>query len=226
VIDGRWRGFLNAVSFPGEAADGAISVAAAWSMAGLKLQLIQMPAHCLGEYGMVPISYSVSERFELVPACGEQGGWDLRPHRIEPGYVKDYDTIPGCRPTEWVSRWDTNKWWFGAAFAEGRWVGGAAVVLDASEVEGAAASTNVAILWDIRVRPNCRRRGVGRRLLKFAEDQACALGMRRMRVETQNVNVTACRFYAGAGYALCGVDRFGYADFPGEVQLIWQKDLA
>jgi hypothetical protein len=49
--------------------------------------------------------------------------------------------------------------------------------------------------------------------------------MRRMRAETQDVNVPACRFYAGAGYVLGAVDRFAYAGLPEEVQLIWQKDL-
>jgi len=63
-------------------------------------------------------------------------------------------------------------------------------------------------------------------LLRFAEDQARARGARRMRAETQDVNVPACRFYAGTGYVLGAVKQFAYADFPGEVQLIWQKELA
>lgn len=47
-----------------------------------------------------------------------------------------------------------------------------------------------------------------------------------MQIETQNINVPACRFYAGAGYVLCGIGRFAYADLPEELQFIRQKDLA
>jgi GNAT superfamily N-acetyltransferase len=82
------------------------------------------------------------------------------------------------------------------------------------------------MLWDIRVRPEFRRKGVGRRLIEFAEDHARGRGIRRMTVETQNVNVAACRFYARAGYALGAIDQFAYAGLPEEVRLIWFKELA
>ena len=168
----------------------------------------------------------MTERLQVAPHERGVGGWDLRAHPVLPGYVKDYDSIPGHRPSEWADRWDLGKGWFAAAFVEGRRVGGAAVVLDAREMEGAADSADAALLWDIRVHPDCRRRGVGRRLLGFAEDHARARGVRRMQVETQDVNVPACRFYAGAGYVLDRMNRFAYADLLDEIQLIWKKDLA
>jgi len=123
----------------------------------VQLQLIDQPACCLAEYGMIPISFVVSERLEVVPAGCGLGGWDLRRHVVEPSYVKDYDRVPGCRPIEWADRWDLGKWWFAAAFAEGRRVGGAAVALDAREVEGPAAPANAVLLWDLRIHPDRRR---------------------------------------------------------------------
>ena len=45
-----------------------------------------------------------------------------------------------------------------------------------------------------------------------------------MIVETQDINVPACRFYE-AGYVLTEINPRASADLPDEVQLIWQKDL-
>ena len=47
-----------------------------------------------------------------------------------------------------------------------------------------------------------------------------------MKVETQNINVPACRFYARMGCELGTIDRFAYPDLPGETQLLWHLDLA
>ena len=45
-------------------------------------------------------------------------------------------------------------------------------------------------------------------------------------VETQNVNVRACRFYARQGFALGAVNRDAYPDLPDEVLLLWYKEQA
>jgi hypothetical protein len=47
-----------------------------------------------------------------------------------------------------------------------------------------------------------------------------------MTIETQNINVVACRFYARQGCALRTVNHMAYAEFPNEVQLLWYKDLS
>jgi len=44
-------------------------------------------------------------------------------------------------------------------------------------------------------------------------------------VETQNVNVPACRFYARMGCVLGGIHRFAYPELPGEARLLWYKAL-
>jgi hypothetical protein len=45
-------------------------------------------------------------------------------------------------------------------------------------------------------------------------------------VETQNVNVGACRFYVAQGCSLGSAHRYAYENHPDEVQLLWYKDLA
>ena len=46
-----------------------------------------------------------------------------------------------------------------------------------------------------------------------------------MKIETQNINVVACKFYAGQGCTLGAADRFAYPELPDEVRLLWYKDL-
>jgi len=43
-------------------------------------------------------------------------------------------------------------------------------------------------------------------------------------VETQNINVPACRFYARQAFVLGAVNRGAYPDLPHDVQLLWYKE--
>jgi GNAT superfamily N-acetyltransferase len=84
---------------------------------------------------------------------------------------------------------------------------------------------DLAVLWDLRVAPEVRGRGVGSGLFRAAEAWARARGCRRMKMETQDINVPACRFYARRGFVLRAADRFAYRGFPAETQLLWYEDL-
>jgi hypothetical protein len=49
-----------------------------------------------------------------------------------------------------------------------------------------------------------------------------------MKIETQNINVPACRFYQRMGAQLGEIHRFGYAEVPSvahEVMLNWYLEL-
>jgi ribosomal protein S18 acetylase RimI-like enzyme len=85
---------------------------------------------------------------------------------------------------------------------------------------------NLAVLWDIRVAPEARGQGVGSALFRSAEEWAKARGCRQLKVETQNINVAACRFYARQGCVLIRVDRHAYPELPEETQLLWYKVLS
>ena len=85
--------------------------------------------------------------------------------------------------------------------------------------------SDLAVLWDIRVLPENRRRGVGAALFGAAEAWALARHCRQLKVETQNVNVAACRFYAHRGCVLRAAHDGVYPEWPDEAQLLWYKDL-
>ena len=48
---------------------------------------------------------------------------------------------------------------------------------------------------------------------------------RQIKIETQNINVPACRFYVRQGCVLGAINRHAYPEFPTEVKLLWYKDL-
>jgi ribosomal protein S18 acetylase RimI-like enzyme len=185
-------------------------------MAPTDLELIERSSEFLPQYETIPIAFEVKEYLHIEMPADGPGGLALQQLAVESPYVKDYDALPGQRPTDWPKRFDLSKWWFAAAYLTGQHVGGVAVVME---------SGDEAVVWDIRIAPQYRRQGIGRSLLKFAEDQARAAGKPRIKVETQNINVAACRFYAANGYELRFINRFAYPELPGEVQLIWSRRL-
>ena len=82
---------------------------------------------------------------------------------------------------------------------------------------------DLAVLWDIRVAPPFRRTGVGRHLFDAVETWARPQGCRELKIETQDVNVAACRFYAAMGCELRVVRPGAYPEHPEETQMLWYK---
>jgi GNAT superfamily N-acetyltransferase len=85
--------------------------------------------------------------------------------------------------------------------------------------------SDLAIVWDLRVAPHARGRGLGAALFAAAAQWAEGWGCCTLKVETQNINVPACRLYASQGCTLGAIHRFAYPEAPEEVQLLWYKNL-
>jgi GNAT superfamily N-acetyltransferase len=84
---------------------------------------------------------------------------------------------------------------------------------------------DLAVLWDIRVEPRLRGKGIGKTLFEMAEVWAQERHCRTLKVETQDVNPSACFFYLGRGCQLKAVMPGVYKFFPDEIQLLWYKSL-
>jgi ribosomal protein S18 acetylase RimI-like enzyme len=81
-----------------------------------------------------------------------------------------------------------------------------------------------AYIEDIAVDCSFRRQGVGQRLMVQAVEWARSKALPGIMLETSNVNVPACKFYAHFGFKLGGFDRYLYqAVMPGtqEVAMYW-----
>lgn len=189
----------------------------------MRVEVNEEPLTALGEYATIPTAFEVSAVFDV--AGRGVGGFALTERRLDAPYVKDYDAIEGEAPALWAARFDLSQWGLLAARVGGRRVGGAAVAFDDPGLDLPEGRQDLAVLWDIRVSPETRGQGVGRALFAAAEAWAKARGCREMKAETQNVNVPACRFYMRQGCVLGAVNRSAYPGLPGEIQLLWYKDL-
>lgn len=83
-----------------------------------------------------------------------------------------------------------------------------------------------ALIEQIEVDRHWRRRGIASRLLAQAENWARERGLAGLRLETQDINVSACALYARNGFVLGGFDRCLYAAIPAhaaETALYWYR---
>jgi ribosomal protein S18 acetylase RimI-like enzyme len=194
----------------------------------MTVEITEEHPHFLAEYARISIAFEVRSVYEVAAAAGGLGGLVLVERGVATPWVKDYDALPGGSPLAWPDRFDVSRWGLLAARAPGgKVVGAAAVAHDAPDLELLLRGrSDVAVLFDLRVAPEARGRGVGTALLAAAEAWSAARRARRLMIETQNVNAAACRFYARRGCVLGGIDRFAYPALPEETQLLWYKALA
>ncbi|MBX9690866.1 MAG: GNAT family N-acetyltransferase, partial [Cyanobacteria bacterium] len=120
---------------------------------------------------------------------------------------------------------DVSRWGFIVARANGRRIGGAVIAFDTESIDLLERRRDLAVLWDIRIDSTFRGHDVGTALFRAAERWAADRNCSQIKVETQNINLAACRFYARQGCTLGAVNRFAYPDLPHEIQMIWYKDL-
>jgi GNAT superfamily N-acetyltransferase len=144
---------------------------------------------------------------------------------VEAPWVKDYDTIKGEGPARWLKRFDTSQWGLLAAYDADQRIGGAVIALNTPGLVLLDGRRDVAAIWDIRVRPDVRSMGVGSALFRAAEVWCKQRGCGTLEVETQNINIAACRFYVQMGCVLGGINSRAYPDLPDETQLLWFRDL-
>ena len=140
-----------------------------------------------------------------------QDGWISYTVRPVPPYVKDYGP-EFCVAQAYIGKPDRGAW---LAYVDGRLAG---------RILAQENWNRLAIIADIAVNPPFRRQGVGRRLLDQAIQWARERGLPGVMLETQNINVPACRLYEACGFVLGGLDTHLYRGaMPGtqEIALFW-----
>jgi GNAT superfamily N-acetyltransferase len=139
--------------------------------------------------------------------------------------VKDYDGFEDERPAALPRRFDISNWTVLSAFDGEERLGGVILARETPGFDMLEGRKDLGVLVDIRVTPQARGRGVGRALLAAAEARGRELGCIDLKVETQDINVTACRFYSASGFVLSEVHPHAYGPELDEVQIIWRKTL-
>jgi len=180
-------------------------------------------------YDGIPAWYTVESVFRVEVVDGGLGGFRLVEEKVSAPYVKAYSSQSEDRPSRWARVYDVSRWGILLVREGGRPVGGAAVAVDAALYPlDRFQRKDLAVLWDIRVEPGERGRGIGKELFRSAAGWARQRGYGQLGLETQNVNVPACRFYAGEGCELGAIHRYGYVGCAGvadEAMLLWYLEL-
>jgi len=191
----------------------------------IQSEIVEESASDLPEYARIPISFEVRSVFDV--SFLENGRCDFRMSErpISAPWVKDYDVYHGEGPTRWADHWNISNWGFLSAFGNGNRLGSCAIACNTPGCHMLEGRDDLAVLWDIRVSPKCRRNGLGGQLIGAAITWAKSHGCRQFKIETQNINVPACRLYAKHGFKVSSINRHAYPKLPEEVQLIWCMEL-
>ena len=187
------------------------------------LHMLEEPVSRLAEASNIPIRFHVRSIFQVEGDDPQTAILTEVP--VEHAWVKDYDAVKGQGPASWCVRWDVANWGLLAAYIDARRVAVCTLAHNTDGVNALEGRSDVACVWDLRVHPDSRHQGIGRQLFAAAAYWASARGCRELMVETQNVNVPACRFYQQQGCRLASIGRHAYQEFPEEIKLIWSLTL-
>jgi len=177
-------------------------------------------------YDSVSQNVEVRSEFRADYIDGGLGGVRFTEVPVEP-YVKDLSVYE--RAVDYEKQFDISNWRFYMAFDGDRPVGAATVAGKTENLYMLYGKKDACVLWDIRVQDDCKHQGIGRRLMDMAVSGAKEDGYRMMVIESQNNNVTACRFYRKMGAVLSKIDADAYGDEPGlenEIQFLWKLDIS
>ena len=174
----------------------------------------------LHAHALIHSTFESTSVFDIVR---NEGKLELVERALAAPYRKDYDEIEN--PLAWPHEFDTSKWVLVSAFSGSTRMGGAIGAIDTPGTDMLEGRYDLAVVWDLRVAAEARRRSVATSLLQVLVDWARESGCRELKVETQNTNVPACRFYAAIGFKLSEANFGAYPRLPHEVQLIWRKRI-
>ena len=159
----------------------------------------------LQAYSTIPIAFTATSVLRVDVVEGGLGGVTLTEEPLPESVLHDGDAIEGEGPLPWLEHgWDLSSWVMLCAFDGERRAGGAVVAVHTEGMWFLRGRTDTSALWDIRVGYDYRRRGVGRALVEAGVAWSRSQGLVRMKIETLNTNVAACRFYHAMGARLGG----------------------
>jgi ribosomal protein S18 acetylase RimI-like enzyme len=191
----------------------------------MEIEILPVNKKTLDRYCVIPSYFEVNSILEVEVLADGFKGMKFKEKKVARPYTKNYDTEG--EPFSWLN-FNTSNW---VAFlvSEGEsLVGGLTVACRTPELRMLNGRDDLADVWDIRVHPDYKRKGFGARLFQEAVAWSRNKGFKQLCVETQNVNVRACRFYLKQGCRLGAINRFAYYSSPkerDEVQFIWFMDL-
>lgn len=178
--------------------------------------IIQIDSDQYSLYRSIPNSFQVSSILRLETIGNEIGGFRLVEEPVKSPYTRFTNSADNDNPQAWAKEFDLSYWGiFVALDQKDAALGEAAVALNSQVYPiDRFQRPDLAVLWDIRVHPQYRGKGIGKSLFQYAANWARQKGYGQLGVETDSHNVAACRFYQAMGCRLGAIHRFGYAAIP------------
>ena len=162
---------------------------------------------------------------EIRPSEQHPKEWVISEHAVNPAFEKDYDAFPNNHPGNLEQQFDLTNWGLLYALVNGQKVGAALIAFQTSNVDMLENRQDLAVLWDIRIDKNFRGKGIGSSLFNAVKVWAAAHNCTELKIETQNTNASAVKFYLKQGCELRYVNKEAYPDLPDEYQLLFYKNL-
>jgi ribosomal protein S18 acetylase RimI-like enzyme len=179
------------------------------------------------QYDLIPMRLLVSSYYRIDKTNRGLGGFTLVETPVEP-YLKDFCIGDDESVSRWEKRWDISNWAFFMVFDGERPVGGATVASRTKEINMLSGRDDLAVLWDLRVDDEYKNQGIGQSLIDMAIKWSREQGLVQIKIECQNNNVPACKFYHKQGAVLAAINEYAYYNEPEyrhETQFIWFLDL-
>ena len=180
------------------------------------------------QYDSIPMRVNVKSYYKIEKINRGLGGFALIETPVEKPYIKDFCVCGDETATWWAEHFDVSNWAFFLAFDGEKSIGGAAVASRTKEVNMLSGRDDLAVLWDIRVDEEYKHQGVGQLLFDMAVSWSREQGLIQMKIECQNNNVPAVKFYHKQGATLSAIDEYSYyneLEYKHEIQFIWFLDL-
>jgi ribosomal protein S18 acetylase RimI-like enzyme len=177
------------------------------------------------EYDTIPMQVHVKSHYELERLNNGLGGIILKEVPVKT-YVRDFSDH--AKATKFSEKFDITNWGFFMAFDNKKPIGAVTIVSKTPDINMLDGRDDLTVLWDIRVDDNYKQQGIGQQLFDLAVGWSRNNGFKQMKIECQNNNVPACKFYHKQGSILRKIDEYAYMDDSEsafEVQFIWYIDL-
>lgn len=178
------------------------------------------------QYDQVPMTFEVKSYYRIDKHDRGLGGFTIVETPVDKPYIKDFNMHGECADN-WTM-FDLTNWAFFMAFDMDKPIGAAAVTSRTKEIYMLDRRNDLAVLWDIRVSEKYKGQGVGQKLFDMVVTWARNCGLVQLKIECQNNNVAACKFYHKQGAVLCKIDEYAYYNEPAyrhEAMFIWYLDL-
>lgn len=178
----------------------------------------------LERYRQISIAYRAETRFRVDRPNDGLDGLHLVEEPLPESRYFDYDAHHELGVFRW-ERWNLENWRIFYAIEEGTRIGGAVGAWKTEDVNMLEDREDLACVWDLRIDEPHRGQGIGRILVHAIAAWATDNGCVELKIETDNYNTSACRFYAAIGCELRSIQKSADPGWPDEYQLLWYLDL-